>query len=43
MPRESIIPEDYLTGEYTPEVLQDRVKRYFNPENYLEIILYPAE
>ena len=43
MPREMIPPNDYLTGYYTPEVLQDRITRYFNPENYMEIILYPAE
>ncbi|OQY35646.1 MAG: hypothetical protein B6241_00190 [Spirochaetaceae bacterium 4572_59] len=43
MPREMIIPQDYLSDFYTAEILQDRINKYFNPDNYLEIILYPAE
>ena len=43
LPRKMITPNDYLTGYYTPEVLQDRIQRYFNPENYMEIILYPKD
>ena len=42
MPREMIIPRDYLTDGYTPEIFQNRIRQYLNPENYLEILLYPS-
>ncbi len=41
MPKESIVPADYLSGEYSPQVFQDRIRRYLDPENYIEILLYP--
>ena len=43
MPKESIIPTDYLSEEYTPQVFQDRIRKYLNPENFIEILLYPEE
>ena len=43
MPKESIIPTDYLSEEYTPQVFQDRIRKYLNPENLIEILLYPED
>ena len=43
LPRELMTVTDQLAGYYTPEILQDRIRRYLTEENRLEIILYPTE
>jgi zinc protease len=38
-----IVAVNELEGNYTKEVFQDRISRYFSDEDNLEVILYPAE
>ncbi len=40
---DQVIARNDLEGYFTAEIFQDRVRRYFNDENRLELILYPEE
>jgi zinc protease len=43
LPDEQVIARNDLEGYFTVDMFQDRVRRYFNSENRMELILYPEK